>query len=97
MDTPPPPSPPPWSQQHYMMESQDKGPQGPAPLRFVPFNTNISPAFWVTLSRKKLQELKLDNSVLPIWGWHSAGTDARPSPFQITEECFEPQVRLQSK
>lgn len=62
-------------------------------LRFEPFTTVVSPAFWTRLAQRKLLELKLDTTPLNIFGFYSpagrvggAPTSAR---FFISEECLE--------
>jgi ubiquitin-like modifier-activating enzyme ATG7 len=58
-------------------------------LKFVPFTTSISVSFWTCLARKKLNDWKLDDAELGIWGYYEAGTRNRPTRFHITEDCLE--------
>lgn len=53
-------------------------------LKFQPLSTITAPAFWMVLGRRKLEQLRLDDEEIPIWGWYTAGS----SRLHITEECL---------
>lgn len=61
-------------------------------LKFEPFTTIISPAFWVILSRKKLDELGLYEDEIPIWGYYLGHTvdGASNGKFFLNEASWEP-------
>ncbi len=54
---------------------------------FEPFTTIITPEFWSLLSRKKLEELKLNDDYIDVWGYFQLGRHSAPT-FHITEDCF---------
>ncbi|PJF17475.1 hypothetical protein PSACC_02724 [Paramicrosporidium saccamoebae] len=58
-------------------------------LRFAPFTSAISVSFWTSLARKKINEWKLDDGDLAIWGYYEAGVQNRSPRLHITEECLE--------
>lgn len=58
------------------------------PLRFEAFSTSIAAAFWTVLARKKLNELRLDDSEIPIWGRFSAGQPGKTPRLHLNEESF---------
>ncbi len=62
-------------------------------LRFEPFATVISGAFWSGLARLKLDRLGLDDAPLAIWGsfryGRPEGTPNARARFHITEECLD--------
>ena len=44
-------------------------------LQFAPMNSALDVGFWHRLSKKKLDEYKLDDSPKPINGYYYNGTD----------------------
>lgn len=60
------------------------------PLRFEPFTTSVATAFWVILAKKKLNELKLDDSEILIWGRFLAGQQGKAPRLYLNEESFGP-------
>lgn len=55
---------------------------------FEPFSTIITPEFWSRLSRKKLEELKLKDDFISVWGYFELGrhgTESAPT-FHLTED-----------
>lgn len=75
-------------------------------VQFTPFASTVSPAFWHTLSRVKLEVQKLSSDALPIVASYRAGRTFRdretgvdvslPSALSLAEDAFNPadQVRL---
>lgn len=75
-------------------------------VQFTPFASTVSPAFWHTLSKVKLEVQKLSSDALPIVASYRAGRTFRdretgvdvslPSALSLTEDAFNPadQVRL---
>lgn len=59
-------------------------------VKFAPLQSIISAPFWSYLAKKKLHELRLDETPLTIYGHYSGtGKGAIHSRFSITEECLQ--------
>jgi len=55
--------------------------------KFFPFQSQLQPGFWNSLANKKLEELKLSESPLPIWGSY---THSNPPRAQLSPRlCIE--------
>jgi hypothetical protein len=63
-----------------------------AQLQFEPFASIVDTTFWHTLSRKKLEEIKLDSAPLPVRGSYALGskqgTLAAPARFHMDSQAF---------
>lgn len=57
---------------------------------FEPFTTIIKAEFWSLLARKKLDELRLNDDEIPIWGYYEAGRQGSDLPpiFHLSEESL---------
>ncbi|SRR5258708_1075041 len=75
-------------------------------VQFTPFASTVSPAFWHTLTKIKLEVQKLSSDALPIVASYRAGRTFRdretgvdvsmPSSLSLAEDAFNPvdQIRL---
>ncbi|KAF8328206.1 uncharacterized protein EI90DRAFT_1613500 [Cantharellus anzutake] len=77
-----------------------------APVQFTPFASTVSPAFWHTLTKVKLEVQKLSSDVLPIVASYKAGRTFRdretgvdvslPSDLSLAEDAFDPPDQARS-
>lgn len=68
-------------------------------VQFTPFSSTVSPAFWHTLAKLKLDILKLDQGVIPVIASYAAGRTikyretgadvALPSSVTVAEDAFQ--------
>lgn len=59
--------------------------EGSVQLQFAPFSSALDAGFWPTLSKKKLEEYKLDDQPRDLHGYYYNGTvNAQPVSLQTT-------------
>lgn len=62
-------------------------------LSFEPFVGVITPAFWASLSRKKLDHLGLDEQPITLYGYYFIGQPGAEPKFYLDESCFDEQSK----
>ncbi|MBW0488272.1 hypothetical protein O181_027987 [Austropuccinia psidii MF-1] len=65
-------------------------------LQFVPFDSSIDPTFWHTLTKLKIDVLKLKDQPIPIVGWYERGRWVKDKINPDTQIGIGNQVRFDS-
>jgi len=65
-------------------------------LQFVPFGSNLEPAFWHNLTQLKLNEWKLETAYRKIHGYYSStsGVEGVAPPLRLDFSAFEPNFSI---